>query len=360
MCYMYITYLFQRKKYDKYMTKSQLQTYSKQLYIQKYISYFILPSISFMFYGFLFFFWMILGSFGSVLSSRLGQFTLTDIRNGNKKLSTAIKSILRGRSACPSCHHTLHAIDLFPIFSYASTGGKCRYCKKSISIIYPLLEVGCGLLFVLVWYLVLHFGLWEFGNIGLQPNILLPLSSLNEWVVMPIQAFIHLCLRLLVTRLLYLLLIYDIQTMYLHEPLWLLAAVTTLWLVFSVPYTWLFIIWMRSAIALCFFFCLYWFARFYVRIRFKEDGEGFGSGDVRLAPLIWAQFGLREYLTQWPLFSWIDSSMHFVYYIIVASVLWLLYAGIHKLIAPKKSVRSIPFFPGMIVALWVMMVWIIV
>ena len=324
--------------------KSQLQTYSKQLYIQKYLSRTLYFLTSSMFYGFLFFFWLILGSFWSVLSSRLGEFTLTDIFRGNKKLWHVIKSILRGRSACPNCHHTLHAIDLIPIISYVSTGGKCRYCKKKIPIIYPLREVGCGILFMIIW--------------GLFVTQIIHLPTSAFFLLSP-SGTIHLIMRLLVSWLLYLLLIYDIQTMYLHEPLWLLTTLATIALVFSAPHATRYVAWMRSAIALCFFFCLYWFARLYVRIRFKEDGEWFGSWDVRLAPLIWAQFGLWQALIYGNDFSRLQSSMDFVYYIILASVLGLLYAWIHKLIAPKESVRSIPFFPGMIVALWMMIVmWI--
>ncbi len=52
-----------------------------------------------------------------------------------KKLSFA-----KGRSFCPNCHHTLNALDLFPLFSWLFLGGKCRYCKAPISKRYPLVE----------------------------------------------------------------------------------------------------------------------------------------------------------------------------------------------------------------------------
>ena len=35
-------------------------------------------------------------------------------------------SFIRGRSACPACHHELGAADLIPIFSYLLLRGKCR------------------------------------------------------------------------------------------------------------------------------------------------------------------------------------------------------------------------------------------
>lgn len=49
-------------------------------------------------------------------------------------------SFAKGRSFCPKCHHTLHAIDLVPLFSWLFLGGKCRYCKEPISKRYPLVE----------------------------------------------------------------------------------------------------------------------------------------------------------------------------------------------------------------------------
>lgn len=79
-------------------------------------------------------------------------------------------SLWRGRSMCPYCKHELRAIDLVPIASWVALGGKCRYCKKPISIQYPLVEALTALIFVgsyLLWPLPLGggsataiFGLW--------------------------------------------------------------------------------------------------------------------------------------------------------------------------------------------------------
>src|SRR5262245_31498237 len=46
------------------------------------------------------------------------------------------------RSACPHCNHDLAVTDLIPVLSWVMAGGKCRYCKKSVSISYPLTELG--------------------------------------------------------------------------------------------------------------------------------------------------------------------------------------------------------------------------
>ena len=61
-------------------------------------------------------------------------------------------SIAKGRSFCPTCQHQLHAIDLIPIVSWITLGGKCRYCKAKIPVRDTLLEVLGGLLGMLCFY----------------------------------------------------------------------------------------------------------------------------------------------------------------------------------------------------------------
>ncbi len=59
-----------------------------------------------------------------------------------------------GRSYCPKCKQGLSYKDLVPVFSYIFLLGKCRYCKKKISIEYPLVELLTGTLFLLAFILV--------------------------------------------------------------------------------------------------------------------------------------------------------------------------------------------------------------
>jgi len=60
-------------------------------------------------------------------------------------------SFLKGRSYCPKCNHRLEAGDLIPLFSFIFQKGKCRYCKKKISLVYPLVELATGLAFLLIF-----------------------------------------------------------------------------------------------------------------------------------------------------------------------------------------------------------------
>ena len=61
------------------------------------------------------------------------------------------KSILTGRSECPSCKHVLTWYELIPVLSYLIQGGRCRSCKNALSVQYPLVEIGMGVLFALAY-----------------------------------------------------------------------------------------------------------------------------------------------------------------------------------------------------------------
>jgi len=83
---------------------------------------------------FLFILGLAIGSFLNVLIDRLPQG----------------RSIF-GRSQCDFCKKELESKDLIPVISYLILKGRCRYCRKKLSIQYPLVEFLTGLLFVLSW-----------------------------------------------------------------------------------------------------------------------------------------------------------------------------------------------------------------
>jgi leader peptidase (prepilin peptidase) / N-methyltransferase len=59
-------------------------------------------------------------------------------------------SLARPRSRCPSCKATLPWTQNIPLLSYLALRGKCANCGVGISLRYPLIELGCALLFALV------------------------------------------------------------------------------------------------------------------------------------------------------------------------------------------------------------------
>jgi leader peptidase (prepilin peptidase)/N-methyltransferase len=72
------------------------------------------------------------------------------------------QNFIVGRSRCTSCRKTLAWYDLIPIFSWVVLKGRCRYCKASISFLYPCIEILTALVFTLmVLYLPpLYFGVY--------------------------------------------------------------------------------------------------------------------------------------------------------------------------------------------------------
>ncbi len=53
---------------------------------------------------------------------------------------------VKGRSMCMSCSKKLGVLELVPVLSYVLLRGKCRGCRTSISIQYPLVELAAGLI----------------------------------------------------------------------------------------------------------------------------------------------------------------------------------------------------------------------
>ena len=85
---------------------------------------------------FAFVFGICVGSFSNVLIYRLP-------RN---------ESINFPASHCPKCSHKLNFYHNIPLFSWLFLGGKCAFCKQKISLVYPLVELASGLLFLICFF----------------------------------------------------------------------------------------------------------------------------------------------------------------------------------------------------------------
>ncbi len=66
------------------------------------------------------------------------------------------ETVLKGRSWCDSCGKEIAWYDNIPLFSFLVLGGRCRYCKKKISLRYFLIELFSGIGFVLIGFNLLH------------------------------------------------------------------------------------------------------------------------------------------------------------------------------------------------------------
>ncbi|MDD3483233.1 A24 family peptidase [Azovibrio restrictus] len=81
------------------------------------------------------------------------------------------------RSRCPHCGHQISALENIPVLSYLLLRGKCRSCHASITLRYPLIELGAALL---SGYAAWHFGPgWQAVGAALLLWTLLALAMID-------------------------------------------------------------------------------------------------------------------------------------------------------------------------------------
>lgn len=81
-----------------------------------------------------------------VLGLLFGSFATALIYRVPRKIDWGVK-----RSSCTICKRNLGAVDLIPLVSWVMFRGKCRGCSQRISAIYPVIEISCAVLAVLVY-----------------------------------------------------------------------------------------------------------------------------------------------------------------------------------------------------------------
>ena len=59
------------------------------------------------------------------------------------------ESLIHRRSYCPKCKTQIHWYQNIPLLSWILQKGRCGFCRKEISIRYPLIECLCAVLYVL-------------------------------------------------------------------------------------------------------------------------------------------------------------------------------------------------------------------
>lgn len=278
----------------------------------------------------LFILWTIFWSFGSVIVQRMQ-------RKINWKI---LKWFLIGRSECPLCHHQLHWYNLIPLVSRFRQGGKCMYCKTPISSLYPTLEIISWLVFALRWW------------IYLLPYI----DGVAELSL----------IMLIFWWLLWLLLVWDIYTYELHVPVWfitlLLVVVYTIILLLQGQWNWYLLTASLGFLAL--FLTIYWFGKWYAKIRFWQAQETFWQGDVMLAPVLWYLFavqgiGQHNLLSLLLIFVLWSCVVGLIYYTI-AMFVYKVRKNKTKDYIHETGAPMIPFLPSMIIAYWIMVMYFLV
>lgn len=269
-----------------------------------------------------FLFW----SLGSVLLIRLSE----------KVDKETIKWILRWRSKCPHCGITLKWRNLIPLLSFLIQKGKCDQCKQAISHLYPILEMGSAIIF-LVSFLVFQ-DMWM-------------------WTII---------FRCVVNRLCFLLIAYDVMKYELHVPLRItLTIILIAGSVFGLGWT------VTQALASLWFFAIgfgimYLWAKRYAKMRYGAS-EWFGEGDLYLGAAL--GLGVPFILKYNFIARWRSGLVNiFLLFIILSSIIWILLRVVLKLIVrkfPKLMTNNvsplfqqkllIPFIPAMLLAFWLLL-----
>ena len=268
----------------------------------------------------IFLFGLAVGSFLNAFIYRLEvQQKLRPVPHDREKVGV---TVMRGRSFCPSCSHTLAWQDLIPLLSFALLKGRCRYCKEKISFQYPLIELATGLLFVAVLWFVL-------------PELSLVIPTLTK-LSFPQAA--QLAYLWTIASLLTVIFVYDLKHFVIPDKvLYPAILVVGMWyLVSSV----LFDAYTYYQLLITFYSAL-GAAGFFLAIYLLSKGRAMGFGDVKLA------FFMGLFLS-WPNIL-VAMSLAFGIGAIV---------GLTLIFLKRKTMRSeVPFGPFLILGTLVALFW---
>ncbi len=231
---------------------------------------------------FIFIFGLLIGSFLNVIVFRLDQ----------------KKTFIFGRSACPNCKKEITWQDNIPLVSFLILGGKCRHCKKNISLQYPIVELTTAIVFLLFYF-----------YLGLS-----------------LQFFIY----LVFSSFLIIIFVYDLKHYLILDrvtiPAMIFAFLANLYL--KVPLTSL----ILGAIVGAGFFALQFFL---------SKGKWVGDGDIRLGALMGLILGLKLTLVAL-----------FLSYILGASI------GLILIFTNKKKMSSqVPFGPFLVAGTFIALLY---
>ncbi|HET6552832.1 MAG TPA: A24 family peptidase [Dyella sp.] len=181
---------------------------------------------------------------------RLEAFDALDMEPDGQPLPPGI---VREPSHCPRCHHALAARDNIPVFGWLLLGGRCRYCKTSISIQYPLVELLTGILSAII--------VWKFG-----PSWASAAGLVFTWMLVALSGI-------------------DFRTQYLPDqlnyPLLWLGLLLSLLPMFVLPPSAI----LGAAIGYLSLWSVYWL------FKLLTGKEGMGYGDFKLLAAMGAWMG---------------------------------------------------------------------
>lgn len=108
-----------------------------------------------------------------------------------------------GRSHCDHCKKQLAWRDLIPVVSYVLAGGRCRYCKKKVSLYYPVVELLTSGVFVLSSIYDPHPLSVEISMLGIYASLIVIFFADLKYHIIPDEATIALIVFSLVPTIYY-------------------------------------------------------------------------------------------------------------------------------------------------------------
>ena len=162
------------------------------------------------------------------------------------------ESVVSPPSRCPSCGRGLRWFENVPVLGYLLLGGRCRTCRSAVSQMYPMVEVGTALVYLL-----------QYWQLGWQPLLGVRLVFVSTMIALFVIDLQH---RILPNVITLPGVVIGVAASVLFEPGWLASLIGVaagggaLWVV----------------------------GEAYFRIRGEE---GMGMGDVKMLAMIGAFLG---------------------------------------------------------------------
>ncbi len=212
-------------------------------------------------------------------------------------------NLVTPRSRCPHCSHAITASENIPLLSYAILGGKCRGCKKPISLRYPFIELLSGVTAAAV---VVHYG---FSAATVFALIL-------TWSLIALAAI-------------------DFDTQWLFDSI----TLPMLWLGLIANYFGIFVSLEEAVLGAVFGYLALWSV--YWGFKLATGKEGMGYGDFKLLAMLGAWLGWKVL----PVIIVLSS--------VVGACIGI---GLMVFAAHDRS-KPIPFGPYLAIAGWIALLW---
>lgn len=274
---------------------------------------FIFEGSPWLFYSFVLFLGLCVGSFLNVVAYRLPVmmergwksecYEFLEIEPAEKDKNKETFNLSVPASACPNCGHKIRFWENIPVISYLLLRAKCSSCKTKISIQYPVVELITGIATLIVAN--------TFG-VTLQTVA----AVLFTWVLIALTLI-------------------DLKKQLLPDSI----TLPLLWLGIFFSFYDVFTDLKSSVIGAMAGYLILWSVYQLFKLLTKKEGMGFGD------------FKLLAALGAWVGFSYLPQI------ILVSSVVGSI-AGISMLLIGKtKQQQPIPFGPYLAVAGWIALLW---